>query len=267
MTKYIGALIGAIIGGPFGAAIGFAIGWLIGSFINGNISIETGSFNGGQYNTRNYTTGNRGRTTQGSPRTMFLNCLLEMTAYVIAADGKVMHSEMETVRRFLRTNFDERTTTACNERLVSILKEQKSMPQQQWRSRVMASCRMVALSLPAEQRMQLMAFLAEIAKADGKIDPTEINAMREVAMALAIDVRVVDQLLSLGSGSLDDAYKVLGITPDATDDEVRRAYRKMALQYHPDKVATLGKDVQETAKKKFQEINEAKDRIYKERGL
>jgi DnaJ like chaperone protein len=74
-------------------------------------------------------------------------------------------------------------------------------------------------------------------------------------------------MLSLGGQSLDDAYKVLGLTKDATDDEVRKAYRKLALQYHPDRVATLGDDVKEAAKKKFQELNDAKDRIYKARNL
>ena len=66
---------------------------------------------------------------------------------------------------------------------------------------------------------------------------------------------------------MEDAYKVLGIPSTATDDEVRKAYRKMALQYHPDRVATLGNDVKEAAKRKFQEINDAKERIYKARGL
>ena len=74
-------------------------------------------------------------------------------------------------------------------------------------------------------------------------------------------------MLSLGGQSLDDAYKVLGLTKDATDDEVRKAYRKLALQYHPDRVATLGDDVKEAAKKKFQELNDAKDKIYKARNL
>jgi DnaJ like chaperone protein len=70
-----------------------------------------------------------------------------------------------------------------------------------------------------------------------------------------------------GVSNLDAAYKVLGLTNDATDDEVKAAYRKMALKHHPDRVATLGEDVRKAAEKKFQEINEAKEQIYKARGL
>ena len=66
---------------------------------------------------------------------------------------------------------------------------------------------------------------------------------------------------------LDEAYKILGISPNATNDEVKAAYRKMALKHHPDRVSTLGDDVREAAEKKFQEINNAKERIYKARGL
>ncbi len=66
---------------------------------------------------------------------------------------------------------------------------------------------------------------------------------------------------------LSEAYKVLGIEPTATDDEVRKAYRQMALKHHPDRVAALGEDVRKAAERKFQEINEAKERIYRARGL
>ena len=77
----------------------------------------------------------------------------------------------------------------------------------------------------------------------------------------------MDADLHLEGSSLDDAYKVLGISPDATDDEVKRAYRRLALEHHPDRVAKLGEDVRRAAEKKFQEINAAKERIYKARGL
>lgn len=113
----------------------------------------------------------------------------------------------------------------------------------------------------------MLAFLAEIAKSDGNVCAAEINALKEVAMAMGMSDREVESMLNLKGSSLDDAYKVLEIEPTATDEEVRAAYRRMAVKHHPDKVASLGEDIRKAANEKFQKINEAKERIYQSRGL
>ena len=77
----------------------------------------------------------------------------------------------------------------------------------------------------------------------------------------------VDSMLGMGKNDLESAYQVLCVSPNASDDEVKRAYRRLALEHHPDKVATLGDDIRKAAEKKFQEINDAKDKIGKTRGL
>lgn len=84
---------------------------------------------------------------------------------------------------------------------------------------------------------------------------------------MGLSVQEVESMLNLRGSSLEDAYKVLEISPEATDAEVRAAYRRLALKHHPDKVAALGEDIRRAAEQKFQEINEAKERIYKARGL
>ena len=63
------------------------------------------------------------------------------------------------------------------------------------------------------------------------------------------------------------AYKILGISKDASDEEVKKAYRRMAMKYHPDKVSYLGEDFQKTAKDKFQKVGEAYELIKKERNM
>jgi DnaJ like chaperone protein len=65
----------------------------------------------------------------------------------------------------------------------------------------------------------------------------------------------------------DAAYKILEIEPSATDDELKKAYRKMAVKYHPDKVHYLGEEVQKAAHEKFQKVNEAWEIIKKQRGI
>ena len=91
--------------------------------------------------------------------------------------------------------------------------------------------------------------------------------MKEVASAMGMSAQEVESMLNLGGKTLEEAYKVLEIEPTATDEEVKKAYRKMALKHHPDRVATLGEDVKKAAEEKFQQINNAKEMIFKARGL
>ena len=196
--------------------------------------------------------------------------MLVMASYIIRADGKIMHSEMEYVRQFLRRNFGEIAVSQGEEILLKLFDQAKRMDQENnmgFKNTIRECGTQIAYNLSYEERLQLLAFLAEIAKSVGNVCAAEINALKEVAMAMGMSDREVESMLNLKGSSLDDAYKVLEIEPTATDEEVRAAYRRMAVKHHPDKVASLGEDIRKAANEKFQKINEAKERIYQSRGL
>lgn len=262
--KWIGGFLGFAHGGPLGALAGFALGWLFDRMADAPAQDTTAGGSGGQSTAY----ADEARRQQGQ-RNSFLFSLLVLSAYIIRADGRIMHSEMEHVRRFLRVNFGEAAVSEGEQTLRRLFEQQKQMGDAQFRQVITACCQQMAQYLTYEQRLQLLSFLVGISKADGVVAPEEVEALCHVTSALGLTQADLDSMLNLSAGrdNLEAAYKVLGVEPTATDDEVKKAYRAMALKHHPDRVATLGEDIRKAAEKKFQEINDAKERIFKARGL
>jgi DnaJ like chaperone protein len=252
LGKWIGGIMGFMAMGPLGALAGYAIGSL---------------FDKAAYAPENMDAGNETYTGQ---RNSFLFSLLVMASYIIRADGKIMHSEMEFVRRFLRTNFGEDAVAEGEQILLNLFEQRKRMEATNpyaFQNTIRECGAQIAANMSYEERLQLLSFLAQIARSDGNVCAAEINALKEVAQSMQLSAKEVESMLNLSGNSLEEAYKVLEVEPTATDDEVRAAYRRLALKHHPDRVATLGEDIRKAAEEKFQSINNAKERIYKARGM
>lgn len=252
LGKWIGGIMGFMAMGPLGALAGYAIGSL---------------FDKAAYTPENMDAGNETYTGQ---RNSFLFSLLVMASYIIRADGKIMHSEMEFVRRFLRTNFGEDAVAEGEQILLNLFEQRKRMEATNpyaFQNTIRECGAQIAANMSYEERLQLLSFLAQIARSDGNVCAAEIDALKEVAQSMQLSAKEVESMLNLSGNSLEEAYKVLEVEPTATDDEVRAAYRRLALKHHPDRVATLGEDIRKAAEEKFQSINNAKERIYKARGM
>lgn len=271
--KWIGGVLGFMAFGPLGALAGIILGSL---FESGSAGMGS-SWGGTSYGDNPYDREPYGRNPYDrreepayGQRNSFLFSMLVMASYIIRADGRIMHSEMEFVRQFLRRNFGEIAVAQGEDILLRLFEQAKRMDQsspQGYRQTIRECAGQIAYSLGYEERLQLLAFLAEIAKSDGNVCAAEIEALKEVAVLIGLSERELESMLNLRGDSLEEAYKVLEIDSNATDEEVRSAYRKMAVKHHPDKVANLGEDVRKAATEKLQRINEAKDRIYKARGM
>lgn len=273
LGKWIGSALGWILSG--GNVLGAIAGYCIGSMLSEATSTaeRDNGFNGNGNTFRNdYSDTQFNQRPFEEDRNSFLFSMLVLSSYIIKADGKIMHSEMNCVRNFLRNNFGEQAVRQGEDILLKLFEMQKQQGATTFKETIRKSCVEISFHMNIGQRLQLLDYLIIIAKVDGTVSPEEVYALKEVATYLGLSAQDVDSMLNMEASSnqqigLDEAYKILGISPNATNDEVKAAYRKMALKHHPDRVSNLGDDVREAAEKKFQEINNAKERIYKARGL
>lgn len=273
LGKWIGSALGWILSG--GNVLGAIAGYCIGSLLSDATSTaeRENGFNGNGNTFRNdYSDTQFNQRPFEEDRNSFLFSMLVLSSYIIKADGKIMHSEMNCVRNFLRNNFGEQAVRQGEDILLKLFEMQKQQGATTFKETIRKSCVEISFHMNIGQRLQLLDYLIIIAKVDGTVSPEEVYALKEVATYLGLSAQDVDSMLNMEASSnqqigLNEAYKILGILPNATNDEVKAAYRKMALKHHPDRVSTLGDDIREAAEKKFQEINNAKERIYKARGL
>lgn len=243
LGKWITGAIGWALGGPLGGLVGY----LLGSLFEGD----------SQQAQRVYSSG--GGFSANEQRNSFLVSLLVLSAAVMKSDGKVLRSELEYVKDFIRRNFGEAALPQALQILKAALDKDINLPE---------ICAQIKLYMEQSQRLQLFHYLVGIANADGHVSQVEINDLKNIAAYLGIPAAEAASILAMfGGNDVESAYKVLEIEPSATDDEVKKAYKKMAIKHHPDKVESLGEDVKKAAEEKFKAIAAAYETIRKERGF
>jgi len=172
--KWIGGFIGLVAGGPLGALAGFVLGSLLDEGADNVQYINDNSYGYGSspYSSAQSQAENMSRARfEEEQRNAFLFSLLVLASYIIRADGKVMHSEMNLVRRWLRTNFGENAVADGEQIILKLFERQKRSGLSEFRSMVMGSCRQLRQLMSYEQRLQLLDFLVMIAQADGVVAP------------------------------------------------------------------------------------------------
>lgn len=237
--KWITGGLGWALFGPIGGILGFVVG----SVIDGTqVSSGRQEYQPGQ------------PTTQGG----YIMSLLVLVAAVMKADGKVLKSELDYTKQFFINSFG----VAAAGEAIKILRDllNQNIP-------VTDVCNQIRHNMDHPSRLQLLHFLFGIAAADGVVHEAEHKLIKHIAMHMGISPKDYESIESMFVANTDAAYKILEADPSATDDELKKAYRKMALKYHPDKVHYLGEDVQKAAHEKFQKVNEAWETIKKQRGI
>jgi DnaJ like chaperone protein len=184
--------------------------------------------------------------------------LLVLVAAVMNADGVVRRSELDYVKGYLLKTFDEDSARDAVRMLRDILNQE--IP-------VNEVCAQIAANLDYSSRLQLLHFLFGISNADSELHPAELAVIEDIAQRLALEQPDYRSLRAMFVGGIENAYQTLGLQPDSTAADIKKAYRDLANKYHPDKVAYLGDEFKLAAQEKFQKLNEAYAQLKRERGF
>jgi len=236
--KWLGGGLGFAMGGPIGGLLGF----LVGSMIDGTT-----------VHTSTYTSGTT-RSSQGD----FGMSLLVLVAAVMKADGKIVKSELDYVKQFFVRQFGQESAKHALLTLKDILKQE--IP-------VRDVCLQIKVNMDYSSRLQLLHLLFNISLADTVISASEILIIEKIASYLGVASGDFLSIKNMFIPETDSSYKILEIDPSSTNEEVKKAYRRIAMKYHPDKVSHLGDDIRKSADDKFTMVNEAYEKIKKERNM
>ena len=244
LTQLVLTGLGWVFGGPIGGIIGLALGSLLSSKSPRVIRTEVNQQFGNTEEKRDFNV-----------------TLLVLSAAVMKADGEVKKSELDYVKRFFLQNFGQQRAENYIKMLRDILNREYNLYD---------VSRQVGQYMDYSSRLQLLHYLFGIASADGMVSSAEMDVIHTISMYMGMsemDYQSIKAMFVREVNASENAYKILGVDPKASDEEVKKAYREMAKKNHPDLVSNLGEDVRAAAEKKFQEINQAYETIKKERGL
>ena len=244
--KWIGGGLGWAFGGPLGALFGFAVG----SMFDG---VETAPSTR-SYGDPHYQSKYRHQTTHDD----FVMSLLALSAAIMKADGVSKKSELNFVKQFFTRQFGEAKTSEAMMLLRDLLK--RDIPLRQVTEQI-------RYNMEHALRLQLLHYMFGIAKADGHVDGREVEMIHTISGYLGISQKDYESILGMFYKDAVHAYSVLEISESASDSEVKKAYRKMAVKHHPDKVTHLGEEFRLAAREKFIKVKDAYDIIKKERGI
>ncbi|MBM3434980.1 MAG: molecular chaperone DjiA [Bacteroidetes bacterium] len=245
----------------YGKWVGMGLGWALGGPIGGILGLVFGSmYDGMQSGTFAYQ-GQQPYDSPGAKQTRpgdFAASLIVLAAAVMNADGKVLKGELDYVKEFFRRQFGEKLAMENMLVLRELLKQDIDVRQ---------VSQQIYSFMDHSSRLQLLHFLFGISSADGHVHSQEVEMIRKISDYLGIRTADFESLKAMFYKDVYSAYKILETTPDANEEELKKAYRKMATKYHPDKVSHLGEEFQKAANEKFQKVNVAWEQIKKERGI
>lgn len=242
-TKWIGGALGWAFGGPLGALLGFLFGSMFEGMASGKYALE-----------QDRATRPNATTQEGD----FGISLLVLSAAVMKSDNEVKRSELDFVKQFFKAQFGQQKAEQYILIFRELLKKDYNIHE---------ICRQIRFAMDHASRLQLLHYLFGLAQSDGQIAPNELSTILSIAGELGISSADYESIKAMFIKETTSAYKILEITPDADNEEIKKAYRKMAVKYHPDKVSHLGEDVQKRANEKFKEVNSAYEQLKKERGF
>ena len=229
--------LGWVLGGPIGAIIGYS---LAGMNEQSNFSNE---FIG---------SGNYPKTQPGD----FIVSLLVLFGAVMKADEKMLKSELDFIKAFLSKQFSKRQVNDFMVLFKDILKQ--SYP-------IKDVCRQISRSMDHPSRLELLHILFGLSLADSALHKDEERLIKKISSYLNINQNDYTSIKAMFVKDVESDYKILEISPESTDEDVKKAFRKMAVKYHPDKVGHLGSEVKSMAEEKFKMVNEAYNNIKKSR--